>query len=83
MKKRNFPNTYVIIAAAILLCSVATWIVPGAKAQTWQVFSALYEGFVRQAGIIVFILTVGGVFHILEETGAVSYGIRKFIMLVR
>ena len=26
--------------------------------QTWQVFSAIYEGFVKQAGIIVFILVV-------------------------
>ena len=47
--------------------------------QTWQVFSALYEGFVKQAGIIVFILVVGGSFWLLNSTGAVEYGIRKFI----
>ena len=50
-----------------------------AAPQTWQVFSALYNGFVRQAGIIVFILIVGGAFWILNESGAADFGIRKFI----
>ena len=47
--------------------------------QTWQVFSALYDGFVAQAGIIAFILIVGGAFGVLNATGAVSYGINRFI----
>ena len=47
--------------------------------QTWQVFSALYHGFVKQAGIIVFILIVGGAFWILNATGAADFGIRRFI----
>ena len=47
--------------------------------QTWQVFSALYNGFVKQAGIIAFILIVGGAFWVLNATGAVSYGINRFI----
>ena len=51
--------------------------------QTWQVFSALYDGFVKQAGIIAFILIVGGAFWLLNATGAVSYGIRRFIAGVR
>ena len=50
--------------------------------QTWQAFSALYEGFRLQAGIIAFILIVGGAFWILNETGAVSSGIRHFIARV-
>ena len=50
--------------------------------QTWQVFSALYEGFKLQAGIIAFILIVGGAFLILNETGAVAFGIRRFIARV-
>ena len=94
--KRKIPNTYVIIAAVILLCAVATWFVPGgqyvraddgtltyeavdAVPQTWQVFSAVYHGFVKQAGIIVFILVVGGAFWLLNATGAVESGIRRFI----
>ena len=77
--KKSFPNTFVIVGILILLAAAATWIIPGAEPQTWQVFAALYNGFVKQAGIIVFILTVGGAFHILDDTGAVSYGIRRFI----
>ena len=50
--------------------------------QSWQIFSALYDGFIKQAGIIVFILVVGGAFWILNTTGAVDYGIRKFISTV-
>jgi len=47
--------------------------------QTWQVFSAIYHGFVKQAGIIIFILVVGGAFSLLTATGAVDAGIRRFI----
>lgn len=47
--------------------------------QTWQVFSALYEGFKLQSGIIAFIIIVGGAFWILNATGAVSFGIRRFV----
>lgn len=50
--------------------------------QTWQVFSALYNGFIRQSGIIIFILTVGGAFWLLNSTGAVDYGIKRFIKAV-
>ncbi len=99
MGKRRMPNTYVLIAALIVLCAVATWVVPGgqyvtaedgsvayeaadAVPQTWQVFSAVYHGFVKQAGIIVFILVVGGAFWLLNATGAVSAGITRFITAV-
>ena len=50
--------------------------------QTWQVFTAIYHGFVKQAGIIVFILVVGGAFWLLNATGAVSAGITRFISKV-
>jgi len=86
----------VIISAIILVCALATLVVPPGQyvtaadgsvsfedaprsPQTWQVFTALYHGFVRQAGIIVFILIVGGAFWVLNATGAVSYGINRFI----
>ena len=98
-KNRKIPNTYVIIAAMIALCAVATWFVPGGQyvkapdgslsyesvpsvPQTWQVFSAVYHGFVKQAGIIVFILVVGGAFWLLNATGAVGAGIGRFIAVV-
>lgn len=78
-KKIKIPGTYVIIAALLLLCAAVTWFVPNGEPQTWQVFSALYHGFVRQAGIIVFILVVGGAFWLLNQTGAIAAGISRFI----
>lgn len=50
--------------------------------QTWQVFSAIYHGFVKQAGIIIFILVVGGAFALLNSTGAVNTGIRRLIAVI-
>ena len=47
--------------------------------QTWQVLSAIYHGFVKQAGIIIFILVGGGAFWLLNATGAVEAGIQRFI----
>ena len=99
MRKLKTPNTYVIIAAIIVLCAVMTWFMPGGQyvkaddgtvsyeavdsdPQTWQVFSAIYHGFVKQAGIIIFILVVGGAFWVLNATGAVEAGIKRFIALI-
>ncbi len=96
MRKLKAPNTYVIIAAIILLCAMMTWFVPGGQyvkaedgslsyesvdsvPQTWQIFTAVYHGFVKQAGIIIFILVVGGAFWLLNATGAVEAGIKRFI----
>lgn len=76
------PNTYVIIFVVLLICAVATWLVPGAEPQTWQVFSALYKGFSQQAGIIAFVLIVGGAFWVVNSTKAVDVGIMKFIAKV-
>ena len=50
--------------------------------QTWQVFTAIYHGFVKQAGIIIFILVVGGAFWLLNATGAVEAGIKRFIVRI-
>ena len=96
MRKLKAPNTYVIIAAIILMSAVMTWFVPGGQyvkaddgsltyeavdsvPQTWQVLTAVYHGFVKQAGIIIFILVVGGAFWLLNATGAVEAGIKRFI----
>lgn len=79
MSKFKVPNTFVIIAAVMAVCAVATWLVPGGEPQTWQVFSALFDGFSRQAGIIAFVLIVGGAFWVVNSTKAVDEGIMKFI----
>lgn len=83
MAKLKVPNTYVIIFTVLLVCAVATWLVPGGEPQTWQVFSALYEGFSQQAGIIAFVLIIGGAFWVVNGTKAVDEGIMKFISKVQ
>ncbi len=95
--KLEFPNTYVIVFAVILMAAVATWFVPGGKyvesaagggvtfeevesvPQTWQVAEALYKGFEKQAGIIAFILIIGGSFWIVNSVKAVDAGIYSFL----
>lgn len=47
--------------------------------QSWQVFSALLEGFERQAGIIAFLLIMGGGFHIMNSSKAIDIGIYAFL----
>jgi uncharacterized ion transporter superfamily protein YfcC len=49
--------------------------------QTWQVFSAMFEGFEKQAGIIVFILMIGGAFWIMNDSKAIDIGILSFLRL--
>lgn len=83
MGKFKVPNTYVIIFTVLLVCAVSTWLVPGGEPQTWQVFSALYEGFSQQAGIIAFVLIIGGAFWVVNSTKAVDDGIMKFISKVQ
>ena len=79
MRKLKVPDTYVIIFFVLLICAAATWFVPGAVPQTWQVFSAMYEGFSQQAGIIAFVLIVGGAFWVVNSTKALDAGIMKFL----
>ena len=83
MGKIRVPNTYVIIFAVILLSALATMLIPGGVPQTWQVFSAIYEGFSQQAGIIAFVLIIGGAFWVVNSTKAVDEGIMKFIAKVQ
>ncbi|MCF8227388.1 MAG: AbgT family transporter [Bacteroidales bacterium] len=47
--------------------------------QTWEVFGALFKGFVKQAGIIVFILMIGGAFWIMNQSKAIDVGIFSFL----
>lgn len=79
MNRLKVPNTYVIIFFVLLLCAFSTWVIPDGKPQTWQVFSALYEGFDRQAGIIAFVLMIGASFWLINSTKAIDDGILRFI----
>lgn len=95
-KKREFPNTYVIIFAIIIISAIATWLVPGGQyisvgenqvefqevahqPQSWQVLSALFNGFEKQAGIIIFILIIGASFWVVNSTKAIDVGIFSFL----
>lgn len=55
----------------------------GNKPQTWQVFSALFDGFVDKAGIIVFILIIGGAFWIMNSSKAIDAAIQSFLRFSR
>ncbi len=51
--------------------------------QTWQIFSALFEGFVSKSDIIVFILLIGGAFWIMNESKAIDVSIIAFLGVAR
>lgn len=50
--------------------------------QTWQIFSALFKGFVERSDIIVFIFIVGGAFMIVAKTKAIDIGIMRFLHII-
>lgn len=54
-----------------------------AAPQTWQVFSSLLEGFEKQAGIIAFLLIIGGAFQIMNNSRAIDVGILSFLRFTR
>ncbi len=47
--------------------------------QTWQVFSAFFDGFVKTSNIIAFIFMIGGAFWILNESKSIDLGIYRFL----
>lgn len=50
--------------------------------QSWQILGAIVDGFKRQAGIIAFVLIIGGAFQILNSSRAIDFGIRSFLKRV-
>ncbi|MFZ2286366.1 MAG: YfcC family protein [Bacteroidales bacterium] len=51
--------------------------------QTWQVFSALFDGFVDKADIIIFILIIGGAFWIMNESKAIDVAIGSVLRFTK
>ena len=49
--------------------------------QSWQVFTSLFEGMLRTSDIIFYILTIGGVFWMLNESRALDVAIALFLRL--
>jgi uncharacterized ion transporter superfamily protein YfcC len=51
--------------------------------QTWQIFSALFDGFVGKADIIVFILLIGGAFWVMNESKAIDVSIISLLKFTK
>lgn len=51
--------------------------------QTWHVFAALFKGFVKQSGIIIFTLMIGGAFWIMNTSKAIDVGIFDFLKFTK
>ena len=51
--------------------------------QTWEIFSAFFNGFEKQAAIIVFILMIGGAFWIMNQSRAIDVGIYSFLKFTK
>jgi len=49
------------------------------ESQTWQVFSAFFDGFLNTSNIIAFILMIGGAFWIMNESRSIDIGILSFL----
>ena len=47
--------------------------------QSWQVFGVLLDGFEKQAGIIAFLLIIGGAFQVMNSSRAIDAGIFSFL----
>ncbi len=47
--------------------------------QTYEMFSAFFDGFVDKADIIIFILMIGGAFWIMNDSKAIDVGIFTFL----
>jgi len=51
--------------------------------QTWQLFSALFRGFVKQSEIVIFILLIGGAFWIINVSKSIDVGIFSFLRFTK
>lgn len=76
----EFSRTEVVVDGSLREVIVDGSYHPVPKApQTWQILGSIVDGFRRQAGIIAFILIIGGAFALLTGTHAIDYGISSFL----
>lgn len=52
-------------------------------AQTWQIFSSFFDGFLLTSNIIVLIIIIGGAFWILNESKSIDLGIHSFLKFLK
>lgn len=106
-KKWEFPDTYVIVFAVLLLAVAATYIVPAgtfdriendgittivsgtyenvesAPAGFMDIFMSVQTGMVESAELIFLVLFAGGMFEIINKSGAIHTGIYSAIDRMR
>ncbi len=87
---KRIPHTFTIVFSLIVLAVDGREVVLSDSfhfvdraPQTWQVFSALFNGFVDKADIIIFILMVGGAFWIVNNSHAIDIGVMAFLRRVQ
>ncbi len=51
--------------------------------QSWQIFGALFKGFVNKSDIIIFIFMVGGAFMIIGKSKAIDMAIFAFLLFTK
>ena len=71
------------ISGDVVLQEVVDYQQVDSNPQTWQIFSALFNGFSKQAGIIIFILIIGGAFWIINGLKAIDAGIFSFLKFTK
>ena len=106
-KKWEFPDTYVIVFAVLLMAVAATYIVPAgtfdrsetdgvttivsgtyenvesSPAGFMNIFMSVQTGMVESAGLIFLVLFAGGMFEIINKSGAIHAGIYSAIDRMR
>lgn len=106
-KKWEFPDTYVIVFAVLLMAVAATYIVPAgtfdreeadgvttivsgtyenvaaSPAGIMDIFMSIQTGMVESAGLIFLVLFAGGMFEIINKSGAIHAGIYSAIDTMR
>ena len=106
-KKWEFPDTYVIVFAVLLMAVAATYIVPAGTfdreetdgvttvisgtyenveadpAGFMDIFMSVQTGMVESAGLIFLVLFAGGMFEIINKSGAIHTGIYSAIDKMR
>lgn len=89
----KIPHTFTIIFFLIVVSALMTYIISGGEynretlefsyidnnPQSWHIFTAFFNGFNRQSGIIAFILVIGASFWVLNSTKAIDAGILSFL----
>lgn len=102
-KKWEFPDTYVIVFAVLLIAVAATYIVPAGafdreeadgvttivsgtyenveskQAGFMDIFMSIQTGMVESAGLIFLVLFAGGMFEVINKSGAIHAGIYSAI----